>query len=95
MAYDGSLCLENSKNPLPAPLLDSEEVDVDISDVVTIESVLYRNMGIWHYVGLYVTAAVFITACLCNISLLNIDLFQWTKYRSLSVLMAFVCDLLW
>lgn len=46
MVYDGSLCLENSKNPLPAPLLDSEEVDVDISDVVTIESVLYRNMGI-------------------------------------------------
>jgi len=35
--------LEDSKNPLPAPLLNSEEVDGDISDVVTIESVLYRD----------------------------------------------------
>ena len=35
--------LEDSKNPLPALLLNSEGVDIDISDVVTIESVLYRD----------------------------------------------------
>lgn len=35
--------LEDNKNPLPALLLSSEEVHIDISDVVSTERVLYRN----------------------------------------------------
>lgn len=85
--------LEDSKNPLPVPLLNSEEVDIDISDVVTIGSILYRDKVLFDTeMGACVTAAGFITACPCNISSLNIVLSQWTKYRSLvvSVLMAAV-----
>lgn len=43
MAQGDSLWLEDSKNPLPAPLLNFEEVDIDLSDVVAIGSVLYRD----------------------------------------------------
>lgn len=37
------MCLEDSKHPLPALLLNSEEVDIVISYVVSIESVLYGD----------------------------------------------------